>query len=147
MLKEISYCIYIFFLNLRKKEKWIRKEIVGPDAAITSAVLISLCLLSNAITIVCAAEYILNYKFLNLLLAPDKGSISSWLPVAVTIFPYLLTVWIVWHRYFGASSLKKLLKEYSGKSKSRIRYGRIFTVIYLLLSYVLFLTAAVLRNS
>ncbi len=131
MLKEIVFWVYQFFYNLRRSQK--DKD---DDGRWDSVMFISICLFTNVLTLLNIIESYTSYDILEKIPVTTRYELSSWIFIILIMAPF---IGLIYARYFVKDKLSNILREYTAKSKRRLRWGRFLVFCYCIITWVGFL--------
>lgn len=133
LLKEIAYWTYHF---LSKNKSYGEST----DTRIDSALIVSVLLFVNILTIVYIAEKHIGLDILRHFPIKSRNDLLSWVWAVILIMPIVA---YMYRCYFRKSRICYLIGEYQEKSAKRLFWGRVFFVFYCGSSWIIFFYAVI----
>lgn len=135
--KEIAYWTYYFLSKNKSYGK-------SADTRIDSALIVSVLLFVNILTIVYIAEQHIGLNILQHLPIKSRNDLLSWVWSVIIIMPI---VTYMYRCYFRKSRISHLVDEYQEKSPKRLFWGKVFFVFYCSSTWIIFFYAVIIDNN
>lgn len=125
MLSEVVYWTH----RVLSRMKYYRER----GDALDVAFMVTMSLLLNLIALIYIFEYYISWDILRYIPIKGRGDLMSWLTAALLFAPVVI---LIYCRYTKRDKMKAMLKKYKGMSERRLFWGRLFFVLYLLVSVI-----------
>lgn len=125
MLSEVVYWTH----RVLSRMKYYREQSDAFDVAF----IVSILLVNNLLCIIYILEYYTSWIILKYIPIKGRGDLMSWLVAVLMLAPFVIFIYC---RYTKRNKMQVILKASKEMSERRLFWGRLFFVLYLLVSVI-----------
>lgn len=125
MLGEVVYWTH----RVLSRMKYYREQSDAFDVAF----IVSILLVNNLLCIIYILEYYTSWIILKYIPIKGRGDLMSWLVAVLMLAPFVIFIYC---RYTKRNKMQVILKASKEMSERRLFWGRLFFVLYLLVSVI-----------